>query len=121
MFLAAVNKEKQLLYSAYIEQVQPEDIERALDDVKALIAELSPGFRLLADLSQVTSIDMNAVPELGRLMELIDRSGVGMVVRVIPSRDKDIGMNILTVFHYPHHPRVTTCKSLAEAVRELEL
>jgi len=28
-------------------------------------------------------------------------------------------MNILTVFHYPHRPRVVTCKNLIEAVRAL--
>ena len=83
MFLATANKAKQLLYSSYIQRVQPDDIKHALEDVKVLLADLSPGFRLLVDLSQVESIDLDSIPEIGRLMEVIDQSGVGMVVRVM--------------------------------------
>lgn len=121
MFLATANRGKQLLWSSYIEHVLPEDIKRGQEEVKALLTELEPGFRLLVDWSQVESIDIESAPEIGRLMELIDQGGVGHVVRVIPDPDKDIGMNILTIFHYPHHPRVVTCKNLAEAMRELGL
>ena len=77
--------------------------------------------RLLADFSQLESMDPECVPELGRAMELLDQSGVGLIVRVIPDPAKDIGMNILTVFHYPHPPRVITCETLAEALRKLAL
>jgi len=53
------------------------------------------------------------------VMDLVGQAGVGLVVRVIPDPSKDIGMNILTVFHYPHHPRIVTCESMAAAAREL--
>lgn len=121
VFLATSNKAKQLLYSSYIQHVTSEEMKRAQEEVKALLAELSPGFRMLVDLSQVETIDLNSTPEIGRLMELVDQSGVGLVARVIPDPDKDIGMNILAIFHYPHHPRILTCKTMAEALRELEI
>jgi hypothetical protein len=54
-------------------------------------------------------------------MELADRSSVGLLVRVIPDPSKDIGVDILTIFHYRHHPQVVTCKNLAEAVKKLSL
>ena len=66
-------------------------------------------------------MDAECVPELGRAMELLDQGGVGLIVRVIPDPAKDIGMNILTVFHYPHQPRVITCETLADALRKLAL
>ena len=55
------------------------------------------------------------------MMDLIGHAGVGLVVRVIPDASKDIGMNILTVFHYPHRPRVVTCQNLTDAARALGL
>ena len=64
---------------------------------------------------------LDCAPELGRMMELIGQAGVGLVVRVIPDPGKDIGLNILTVFHYPHHLRVVTCQNMAEAARALGL
>jgi len=42
-------------------------------------------------------------------------------VRVIPDSNKDIGLNILSLFHYRHQPQVVTCKNMAEAARALGL
>jgi anti-anti-sigma regulatory factor len=121
MFLVTSNKTKQLLCMNYIGQVRPAELQLAHADVTALLADLKPRFRLLADLSQVESIDPECATEIGRTMELFDQAGVGLIVRVIPDPAKDIGMNILTAFHYPHHPRIITCETLAEALRKLTL
>ena len=121
MFLATSNKARALLYLSYIQQVQPADLEHGVEEVGSLLADLRPGFRLLVDLSQLTSMAVECAPEIGRMMELLDQSGVGLVVRVIPNPQKDIGMNILTQFHYRHQPRVATCADLTEAAQMLSL
>lgn len=121
MFLDMSNQAKRLLFIGYIQRVRPEEIRRECEDVKTLLAGLAPGFRLLVDLSQLELFEPGCEPEIGRLMELIDRAGVELVVRVIPDADKDIGLNILGAFHYPHHPRFVTCCSLAEAMQALSL
>ena len=119
MFLVTANKAKQLLCINYIGQVRPDELKLAHDEVRALLADLTPGFRLLADLSLVESIDPDCATEIGRTMELFDQSGVGLIVRVIPGPAKDFGMNILTAFHYARHPRIITCETLAEAIHKL--
>jgi hypothetical protein len=53
------------------------------------------------------------------MMDLIGQAGVDLVMRVIPEPGQDIGMNILTRFHYRRHPRTVTCKSMVEAARLL--
>jgi hypothetical protein len=42
-----------------------------------------------------------------------------MVVRVIPDPHKDIGLNILSLFHYRRGVRIVTCETLEEAMRAL--
>jgi len=121
MFLATSNRTRQLLLLSYIQRVRPEELERGREDVKTLLADLPPGFRLLADLSRLESMDLDCMKEIGRTMELFDRGGVGMIVRVIPDPGKDIGFNILTLFHYPHHPQIVTCKTMTEAAGLLAL
>jgi hypothetical protein len=121
VFLATSNKAKRLLFLNYIHQVRPEELARAETDVKALLAELLPGFRLLVDLTQLESMHPDSLKVIGRMMELFDRSGVGLIVRVIPDPGKDIGFNISTMFHYPHHPLVVTCQTLTEAANALAL
>jgi len=121
MFLATSNKVKQLLHLNYIQRVTPEELRRGGEDLKVLMADLKPGFRLVADFGRLESMDIACAPEIGRMMELFDRGGVGLLVRVIPDPSKDIGMDILSIFHYRHHPPMATCKSLAEAFKKLSL
>jgi hypothetical protein len=121
MFLATSNKAKRLLCLSYNQQVRAEELKRGREDVKMLLVDLTPGFRLLVDLSLVDTMDLDCMKEIGRTMELFDRGGVGMIVRVIPDPGKDIGFNILTLFHYPHHPQIVTCKTMTEAAGLLAL
>ena len=121
MFLAAVNKPKQLLHLSYIGCVQADELRRGQEDVAALLADLPAGFRLLADLGRLESMDAACAAEIGKAMELYDQKGVGLVVRVIPDPAKDIGLNILSLFHYHQRPRTVTCETMTEAARVLSL
>jgi anti-anti-sigma regulatory factor len=121
MVLATSNKSKRLLHVSYIGLVGPEEVKAALEDLKMLLADLPPDFRLLVDLGRLESMDLACAPELGRAMETIDQHGVGLVVRVIPDPSKDIGLNIFTIFHYAKRPRVVICNNILEAARVLSL
>lgn len=119
MFLVTSNPAQQLLCMIYVARVLPDELKPARKEIEKLLNDLKPGFRLLADLSQVDFMGPDCATEIGRTMELLDKSGVGLIVRVIPDPAKDIGLNILTVFHYPHHPRIITCETLAQALKKL--
>jgi len=121
MVLATISKPKQLLYLSYIGQVSVEEVKEGLNDLVTLLEDLSSGFRVLADLSNLNRMDHKCATEIGKAMELCDQKGVGLVVRIIPDPTKDIGMNILTVFHYRRRPRIVTCENLVEAAEVLGL
>jgi hypothetical protein len=121
MFLATTNQAKRLLYLRYSERVDAAELERAREELAGLLAELPSGFRLLADFTGLEAMAVDCAEELGHLMDLVDAKGVSTVVRVIPDPKKDIGMNILTLFHYRRRPRVSTCAKLSEAAKRLGL
>ena len=121
MYLATSNKPKRLLHLSYIGRVEPQELKRGLEDLKILLADLPPDFRLLADFSRLEFMELACMTELGLGMEMIDQHGVELVVRLIPDPSKDIGLNILTLFHYAHRPRVVTCENIIEAARLLSL
>ena len=121
MFLATVNKSKQLLHVSFIDQVRVEELTRGREDVVALLNDLSPGFRLLTDLGRLDSISVDCAPIIGEVMELCDQKGVGLVVRVIPEQRKDIGFNILSLLHSRHRPRSVTCETMVQAAKALSL
>lgn len=113
------NKFQRLLCINYVERVTPGELDSTREELGAVLAELPTGFRLLADLSQLEFMDPECSNELGRAMDLINQRGVSLIVRVIPDPAKDIGLNILTIFHYPRQPRIITCQKLAEAIQQL--
>ena len=53
MLLVTSNKSKQLLCVGYIGRVQPEDFQRSQEDLATQLGEVSPGFCLLADFSDL--------------------------------------------------------------------
>ena len=121
MVLATSNKRQRLLCLNYVQRVVPAELASALQEVEALLVDLPADFRLLADLSQLESMEPECMTEIGRSMDMINKHGVGLIIRVIPDASKDIGLNILTAFHYSHPPRVITCQSLAAALHQLSL
>jgi len=121
MFLATSNKNKRLLCVTYAGVVNPEQLAAGRAELTPLLAELPPGFRVLVNLSQLETMDIECQAEIGLQMEAFDRAGVSLIVRVIPDESKDIGLNILTVFHYSRHPQVATCRNLTEAAGVLAL
>jgi hypothetical protein len=121
MFLVTSNKSKQLLFAQFIGKVRPADLQRVRKDIKTELIGLSSGFHYLVDLTHLESMGLDCMPGLGHIMDLVGQAGVGLVVRVIPDPGKDIGMNILTLFHYPRDLRVVTCENLVDAAKAVGL
>ncbi len=119
MFLATTNKEKRLMYVSYVGEVRRDELKRALEELDALLVDLPAGFRLLTDLERLETMDPAGMTEIGKIMEKLSKKGMEMVVRVIPDPSKDIGLNILSIFHYGPRIRVVTCETMAEAAKML--
>jgi len=121
MFLATTNKARRLLHLSYIQNVTVAEVERGYEDLKLLLPEFPAGFRLLADLGRVQSVDLGCVEIIGRTMELMDQHGLELVVRVVPDPSKDFAFKIIGIFHYPSQPRIISCESMEEAAQALGL
>jgi len=121
MLLVTSNKRRQLLNVRFIGQVQREEFQTAREDMAAELGALSRGFRYLADFSQLDSMGLDCVPEIGRVMELLDQAGASLTVRFIPDPSKDIGMNILTIFHYTKRPQIVAHQNILDAAKALSL
>jgi hypothetical protein len=119
MYRAEVDLSKRLLIIAGSQRVGPEEVRRCADELPALLAALQPGFRLLTDLSGLESMDVACVPYIKRIMDLCYAKGVEMVARVIPDPHKDIGLNIMSLFHYGRGVHIVTFATLEEAMNAL--
>lgn len=120
MFHAEATKTKNLLKIHYSGRVGPGEAQKCSHELPGLLAELEQGFRLLTDMSTLEEMDLACLPYVKAMMDLCNTKGVTLVVRVIPDPHKDIGMNILSPFHYRHDVRIVTCETLDEALQILE-
>jgi len=100
----------------YFGHVTAVDMRAHLGDFSTLSPKISPGFSVLVDMSSLESMDNDCLPIMSRIMDTIDRLGVGRIVRVIPNHRVDIGLNILSRFHYRPEVPIHTCETLAEAI-----
>jgi len=119
MFKIEVEKGANLLTISYSGAVTADEVRRCAGEIELRLIELEPGFRMLTDLTGLESMEVKSVTPIRQMMDLCNKGGVAMVVRVIPDPHKDIGLNIISLFHYSRRVRILTCKNLQEARKAL--
>jgi hypothetical protein len=121
MYLAEFDRSKQLLKIVVAGDTTTDEVRSALENLRSVLKDVQPGFRLLADLSALVSMPTDAAPYLGEVMEASAEKGVTKVIRVLPpDPSKDIGLAIISQFHYPPDVAIITCATMNEAMRLLE-
>jgi anti-anti-sigma regulatory factor len=110
---------RRLMVVRYGGHITPAEAQKALLDAPAALAQLKKGFRLLVDLTELEKMDLACAPVIEKIMDLCQAKGVADVVRVIPDPTRDIGMGIMSHFHYDSGVRIATCPTLDDALRIL--
>ena len=91
----------------------------AAQRIRAVLQDVAPGFRVLADFRGLQSMDPAAARHIANIMDALAEKGVASVTRVMPDPHKDIGLNILSQFHYGPDVSITTFETLADAVQSI--
>jgi hypothetical protein len=103
----------------YSGAVGPDESEKGLEQIRSGLAKLQRDFQLLADLTELESMDLKCAPFIEKAMDLCNEKGAALIVRVIPDPHRDIGLQIMSIFHYGGEVRIVTCQNLAEAEKIL--
>jgi hypothetical protein len=119
MFHVEGNKAKQLLTVSYSWHVGADQMPFCVEKIKDCLVDMEPGFRLLADFSHMAMMAPSCRVYLAEIMDLCSAKGVSIVVRVIPDPHKDIGLSILSFFHYGPHVQIMTYEKLEQAMQSL--
>ncbi len=108
---------RNLVKLSFVGLIGRAEMERYQSEITRALASVQPGFTLLTDLTDLSSMATDCIPILEKTMDNIRSKGVALVVRVIPDQAKDIGLNILSLFHYPHGLKIITTETREEAAR----
>jgi hypothetical protein len=119
MFTVTVDQARNTLTISYGACVTPDETRLCADEVRLVLTILQPGFRLIVDLTELQSMDVACSPLIANIMEICNGAGVADVIRIIPDPTRDIGLQILSFFHYGNDVCIRTCASAAEAMEVL--
>ena len=119
MYSVELDRSRRLLVISAAQRVSVAEAREAVRQVRALLETVAPGFRLLADFRWLDSMDAAAAPHVGEMMDLLAEKQVASVTRVMPDPHKDIGLNILSQFHYGPKIPIATFETLADALQAL--
>ena len=119
MYAVELDRSKRLLVISAAARVTTEDARIAAQRIREVLREVSPGFHALADFRWLESMDPAAARHIAAIMDALAEKNVASVTRVMPDPHKDIGLNILSQFHYGADVKIATFETLADAVKDI--
>ena len=63
----------------------------------------------------LSTAEVACAPFIEKAMDLCNEKGASIVVRVIPDPHRDIGLQIMSYFHYSGDVQIITCETLDQA------
>jgi hypothetical protein len=120
MFKGESDPSKNLLTIVFSGRVTPSETTRWKNELPGMLSQLKSGFKLLSDFSGVESIDVACAPDIEEVMDLLNEAGIVKVVRVIAHPRQDIGLSIMSLFHYRRCISIVTCQTMEEGLSALE-
>ncbi len=119
MYAVELDQSKRLLVISAVQRVTAEQVKAVAQHVSELLQDIAPGFRVLVDFRWLDLMDPAAAPHLAEIMEALTEKGAASVARVMPDPHKDIGLNILSQFHYGPQIQIATFATLADALQSV--
>ncbi len=114
-FAVEAQTARNLLVIRYRGHVRSSAVERCAREVASALTKVRPDFRLLVDFTDLEVMGLDCATPLQGIMRLCNDRGVSMVVRVMPRPHCDIGLRIMSFFHYGPEVQIETCSTRAEA------
>ncbi|MGC1320854.1 MAG: hypothetical protein WA849_01605 [Candidatus Udaeobacter sp.] len=119
MYAVELDRSKRLLVISAAQKVTTEEAKMIAQRIGEVLQDVAPGFRVLADFRGLQSMDSGAARHIAEIMDALAKKEVASVTRIMPDPHKDIGLNILSQFHYGPDVTITTFETLADAVQSI--
>jgi hypothetical protein len=119
MFDAKADPSKNLLTFSFSGNITRSETTRWKGELPGLLSQLKPEFKLLSDFSRVESFEVACAPDIEEVMDSLNKAGIVKVVRIIAHPRQDIGLSIMSLFHYRRCISIVTCQTLEEGLSAL--
>jgi anti-anti-sigma regulatory factor len=110
---------RNLFIIRYHSHVTAQETRARIEPMKLALDKMRAGFGILVDFSDLTTMDADCAPHIREIMDHANARPVKAVVRVIPDPHRDIGMQIMSRFHYGQQVQIATATTVSEAMKML--
>ena len=119
MYSVEADKSKRLIVISAVGHVTTGEVIEAAQKVREIVKDTAPGFRVLSDFRWLDSMQASASRHVAEIMDAVAAKKVGLIARVIPDPRRDIGLNILSQFHFGPEVQIANFETLADALQSL--
>jgi hypothetical protein len=119
MYSVEADPSNRLLVISAAGKVTKKEVAAVAQQVRRMMNDVRPGFRVLTDFRWLDRMEPAAATDIADIMDAFAEKKVAVVVRIVPDPHKDIGLNILSQFHYGPNIKLATFESLAAALAML--
>lgn len=119
MFVVEIDSSRRFVVISVAGHVTVEEARATAQRVREVLVDAKPGFVALADFRWLDSMATGSAEFIAEIMDAFASKKVSAVVRVVPDPHKDIGLNILSQFHYGPEIKLITFETLADAVTSI--
>ena len=119
MYSVEVDQSKRVVVLSVVKNVTAEETRNASRQLREKLESVAPGFDVLVDFRWLDSMEAASAKYIGEIMDTLSQKRVRSITRVIPDPHKDIGLNILSQFHYGPEIEIATFESFADAIHSL--
>ena len=119
MIKVIYDSERNTIIAEFSGKIDVAQAEQFYADIQKTVPQCGKGFKLLTDLSAVETVDLKIQGAIKKVMDFLNQRGVAEILRVIPDPAVDIGLNIMSRFHYSKDVQFLTLQSREEALARL--
>jgi anti-anti-sigma regulatory factor len=88
MYVAEIDQSKRLLVISAAQRVTAQQAKQVAQQIRKLLEDVPPGFRVLADFRWLESMDSGAAHHVAEIMDALAEKQVASVTRVMPDPHK---------------------------------
>ena len=116
MYSVEADSTKRIFVITVAGHVTAAEIASGAQQLEILLQDAAPGFAVVADFRRLESMKPETAQHIGLVMDHFAKKEVALVIRIIPDRYKDVGLNILSQIHYRSAVEIATVATLSEAL-----
>ena len=92
-----------------------EQADKAQNEIALILQKVKRGFTVLTDMSLLHEMSPESFKSISKTMDMFNAYGIARAIRVMPDISKDIGFNIMDMFHYSPDVKIRTFECMDKA------